>query len=102
MLIVSNKTFKIAYKLLYKKTKTNINDIPFTPEDFSNYFTSKIIDIRSKLEINMTKLSNNNTYTYDQPLTDCTQLSNFRYPPMTIFLLLSSKLIRLQCSIPSP
>ena len=74
------KTFKIAYKLLYKNTKTNINDIPFTPEDFSNYFTSKIIDIRSKVEINMTKLSNNNPYTYEQPLTDCTQLSKFRCP----------------------
>ena len=74
------KTFKIAYKLLYKNTKTNINDIPFTPDDFSNYFTSKIIDIRSKVEINMTKLSNNNPYTYDQPLTDCTQLSKFKYP----------------------
>ena len=59
------KTFKIAYKLLYKHTKTNINDIPFIPEDFSNYFTSKIIDILSKVEINMTKLSNNNPYTYD-------------------------------------
>ena len=46
-------TFKIAYKLLYKNTKTNINDIPFTPTDFSNYFNSKIIDIRSKVEINM-------------------------------------------------
>ena len=28
----------------------------------------------------MTKLSNNNPYTYDQPLTDCTQISKFRYP----------------------
>ena len=28
----------------------------------------------------MTKLSNNNSYTYDKPLTDCTQLSKFRYP----------------------
>ena len=39
------KSFKIAYKLLYKNTKTNINNIPFTPEYFSNYFTYKIIDI---------------------------------------------------------
>ena len=39
-----------------------------------------IYDILSKLEINMTKLSNNNSYTYDKPLTDCTQLSKFRYP----------------------
>ena len=28
----------------------------------------------------MTKLSNNNSYTYDIPLTDYTQLSKFRYP----------------------
>ena len=28
----------------------------------------------------MTKLSNNNPYTYNQPLTDYTKLSNSRYP----------------------
>ena len=44
------KTFKIAYKLLYKYTKTNSIDIPFTPEDFSKYSISKIIDIYYKLK----------------------------------------------------
>ena len=33
-----------------------------------------------KVEINITKLSNNNPYTYNQPLNDCTQLSNVRHP----------------------
>ena len=42
------KTFQITNKLLYKNTNTNFNNIPFTPKDFSNYFTSKIVNIRLK------------------------------------------------------
>ena len=44
------KTFKIAYKLLYKNTKNNINDIPFKPEDFSNYFILKALIYDKKLK----------------------------------------------------
>ena len=73
------KTFKIAYKLLYKNTKTNINDIPFTRR-FLNLFYFKNHLYTIQIEINMTKLSNNNPYTYDQPLTEFNQLSNVMHP----------------------
>ena len=92
------KTFQIAYTLLYKNTNTHFNNIPFTPEDFSNYFTSKRVNIRSKVELRITKLSNKNPYAHDQPLTNCTILSNV----MTVIFLHSlNKLVHLQYLIPS-
>ena len=42
------KTFQNAYKLLYKNTNNNFNNIPFTPEDFFNYFTFKIVTLDQK------------------------------------------------------